>query len=136
MKRRLRKSRLLQPILMLMPNLDPACLFCKIGAHELPSTSVFENDELYAFPDIHPKAPVHILIIPKEHILRSAAEMNEEHEVLLGRMIYRAKQLAEEQGIDTDGYRLVFNVRHNGGQEVDHIHLHLIGGKLLGPLAA
>ena len=97
---------------------------------------MFENDELYVFPDIHPKAPIHLLIIPKEHVLRSAADMTEQDTGLLGRMIYRAKVLAEEQGIDVDGYRLVLNVRHHGGQEVDHIHLHLIGGKLLGPLAA
>lgn len=113
---------------------DPECLFCKIVAREIPSTTVFENEELYAFPDIHPKAPVHLLIIPKEHILRSAAEMDESHTGLLGRMVYRAKVLAEEQGIDTSGYRLVFNVRHHGGQEVDHIHLHLLGGQELKPL--
>lgn len=111
---------------------DTDCIFCKIVAREIPSTAVFEDDELYAFPDIKPKAPVHLLIISKEHVLRSVAEMDESQTGLLGRMIYRAKMLAEEQGIATDGYRLIFNVRHHGGQEVDHIHLHLLGGQTLG----
>jgi len=113
---------------------DPNCLFCKIVAREIPSTAIFEDEELYVFPDIHPKAPVHLLIIPKEHILRSVAEMDKSQVGLLGRMIHRAKLLAEEQKIDADGYRLVFNVRHHAGQEVDHIHLHLLGGQPLGPL--
>lgn len=113
---------------------DPNCIFCKIAAREIPSTVVFENEELYAFPDIHPKAPVHVLIIPKEHAMRSIAEMSEDQEGLIGRMLHTAKQIAEKQGIATDGYRLVFNVRHHGGQEVDHVHLHLLGGQPLGPL--
>lgn len=113
---------------------DPQCLFCKIAAKEIPSTTVYEDDKLYAFPDIHPKAPVHLLIIPKEHVMRSVADMDESQSGLLGRMMYRAKLLAEEQGIDENGYRLVFNVRKHGGQEVDHVHLHLLGGQPLGPL--
>lgn len=113
---------------------DPVCIFCRIVAREIPSTAVFEDDELYVFPDIHPQAPVHLLIIPQEHILRSVADMAESQTGLLGRMVYRAKLLAQEQGIDQDGYRLVFNVRHHGGQEVDHLHLHLLGGQVLGPL--
>lgn len=113
---------------------DPNCIFCKIVARAIPSTAVFENDELYVFLDIHPQAPVHLLIIPKEHVLRSVAEMTEADTGLLGRMVLRAKILAEEQGIADDGYRLILNVRHHAGQEVDHIHLHLLGGKLLEPL--
>lgn len=119
---------------MLMRPNDPNCIFCKIAAREIPSTTVFEDDEFYVFPDIHPTAPVHLLIIPKDHVLRSVAEMDESQTGLLGRMIYRAKLLAEQQGIAEDGYRLVFNVRHHGGQEVDHIHLHLLGGQPLGSL--
>lgn len=119
---------------MPMPKVDPACLFCKIAARQLPSQAVYEDGELYVFPDIRPKAPVHLLIIPKEHLLRSVAEMTETQAELLGRMLYRAKVLAEQQGIAHDGYRLVFNVRHHGGQEVDHLHLHLLGGQSLGPL--
>lgn len=114
---------------------DPACLFCKIAAGELPATRVFEDDELLAFPDIHPKAPVHLLIIPKDHVMRSVADMTADQEGLLGRMLWRAKLLAEEQGIAENGYRLVFNNRHHGGQEVDHVHLHLLGGQPLGSMA-
>lgn len=113
---------------------DPNCIFCKIAAGEIPSTAVFANDELYAFSDIHPKAPVHLLIIPKDHVMRSIAEMSDDQEALVGRMVGVAKRLAEEQGVAPDGYRLVFNVRHHGGQEVDHVHLHLLGGQPLGPL--
>lgn len=113
---------------------DPACIFCKIAAGEIPSTPVFENDELLVFPDIRPKAPVHLLIIPKDHVMRSIAEMTDDQEALIGRMVGLAKRLAEERGIAADGYRLVFNVRHHGGQEVDHVHLHLLGGQPLGPL--
>lgn len=110
------------------------CIFCRIARKEIPATVIFEDDEFMVFPDIKPKAPVHLLIIPKEHVLRSVAEMDETQTGLLGRMLYRAKILAEEQGIADDGYRLVFNVRHHGGQEVDHVHLHLLGGQPLGPL--
>lgn len=113
---------------------NPDCIFCKIVDGTIPSTPVFDNDEFLVFPDIHPKAPVHLLIIPKAHVMRSIAEMTDDQEALVGRMMGLAKRLAEEQGIAENGYRLVFNVRHHGGQEVDHIHLHLLGGQPLGPL--
>ncbi len=114
---------------------SPDCIFCRIVDRQIPAATVFEDDEFLAFKDHQPKAPVHLLIIPKDHVLRSIAEMNEEQEGLLGRMIWRAKVLADEQGIAADGYRLVFNVRRHGGQEVDHVHLHLLGGQPLGALA-
>lgn len=110
------------------------CIFCRIAQRELPSQAVYEDDELYAFPDIHPQAPVHILIIPKQHILQSVADMRVDQTDLIGRMVWCAKQLAETKGIDANGYRLVFNIRHHGGQEVDHLHLHLLGGQQLGKL--
>lgn len=113
---------------------DPNCLFCKIAKREVPSTTIFEDEEFYVFPDIHPKAPVHLLIIPKDHVMRSIAEMTDDQEAMVGQMLSLAKRLAEEQGIADDGYRLVFNVRKHGGQEVDHLHLHLLGGQRLGPL--
>lgn len=114
---------------------DPSCIFCRIAAGELPTKRVYEDKEFLAFPDIKPKAPVHLLIIPKAHVMRSVAEMEPGQSAMLGRMLWVAKQLAEQQGIAADGYRLVFNVRHHGGQEVDHVHLHLLGGRPLGPLA-
>lgn len=116
-----------------MPN-NHECIFCRIVAREIPSTAVFDNEEFYVFPDIHPKASVHLLIIPKDHILRSMAELTPDQEPMIGRMMSLARRLAEEQGIAENGYRLVFNVRHHGGQEVDHLHLHLLGGQPLGPL--
>ncbi len=113
---------------------NPDCLFCKIGQHEVPSDAVYEDDELLAFRDIHPKAPVHLLVIPKDHVMASVADMTEDQQDILGQMLWRAKLLAQEQGIDADGYRLVFNNRHHAGQVVDHVHLHILGGQPLGPL--
>jgi len=113
---------------------NPDCIFCKIADGTIPKEFLFDDGEVMAFPDIHPAAPVHLLIVPRDHVMRSVAEMEDGQEALLGRMLKVAKRLAEEQGIDTDGYRLVFNVRHHAGQEVDHVHLHLLGGQPLGPL--
>ncbi len=122
---------------MMAPTMrDPNCLFCKIAGHDIPSEIVFEDDSLIAFKDIHPKAPVHVLIIPKDHVMKSVADMTEDQAAMLGQMMWRAKLVAAEQGIEADGYRLVFNVRKHGGQEVDHVHLHLLGGEPLGPLRA
>jgi len=106
------------------------CIFCKIAKKEIPSDSVFDDDLVFAFKDRAPIAPVHILIIPKEHI-KSIADLKEEHEALAGRMIMAAKKLAEQAGIAEGGYKLLFRVGRHGGQEVPHIHLHLIGGAKL-----
>ncbi|WP_058534471.1 histidine triad nucleotide-binding protein [Legionella saoudiensis] len=104
------------------------CLFCKIAEGAIPATVVFEDDELMAFRDLNPQAPTHLLIIPKQHIstINDAAD---EDQALLGRIILRAKQLAQTEGFSDSGYRLVFNVNPNGGQTVFHIHLHLLGGR-------
>lgn len=110
------------------------CLFCGIVHGTVPSTKVFADDLLVAFEDIRPVAPTHVLIVPRTH-LASVAELTGEHEALVGAMVMRAKAIAEARGIDREGYRLVFNVRSHGGQIVDHIHLHLIGGKKLGRMA-
>ncbi|MFA6493282.1 MAG: histidine triad nucleotide-binding protein [Patescibacteria group bacterium] len=107
------------------------CLFCKISNKEIPSKIEYEDEEIVAFDDINPKAPVHILIVPKKHI-PSVAESTKEDTELLGKMIIVAKKLAEEKGINESGYRLVFNTRKNAGQIVDHIHLHLLGGQKFG----
>jgi histidine triad (HIT) family protein len=86
-----------------------------------------------AFPDIKAKAPVHLLIIPKKHIA-SVSDLEKEDIALVGKMIFRAKLLAEERGIAKNGYRLVFNCRQHAGQVIDHLHLHLLGGKPLGEM--
>jgi histidine triad (HIT) family protein len=104
------------------------CLFCKIAQGEIPAAVIFEDNELMAFRDIRPQAPAHLLVISKRHI----ATINDtvaEDEQLLGKMILTAKQLAEHEGFGETGYRLVFNVNSGGGQEVYHIHLHLLGGR-------
>ena len=107
------------------------CLFCKIACGKIPSAKVYEDDEILAFKDIAPKAPVHILIIPKKHI-EGIFDMGEEDINLLGKMNYVAKKLAEENGIAESGYRLIANSRPDSGQEVYHLHYHLIGGRNLG----
>lgn len=114
---------------------NPDCIFCKIATGQIPKDFVYQDDELMVFADIHPAAPVHLLVVPREHILRSVADLEPGQETLLSRMLVRAKVIAEQQGIADNGYRLVFNVRKHAGQEVDHIHLHLLGGRRLGSVA-
>jgi histidine triad (HIT) family protein len=104
------------------------CIFCDIINHKIPATILFENDHLIAFRDLNPQASTHILIIPKIHIA-TVNHIDEEHETLLGEMLFVAKDLAKNDGIAEGGYRLVFNVNPNGGQMVYHIHMHLIGGR-------
>ena len=106
------------------------CLFCKIAAGKIPSRKVYEDDALLAFHDINPWAPVHFLIIPKIHIA-SMAQIGPEHESLLGRMMMLAPRLALEQGCQPypeGGYRILTNTGAEGGQEVHHLHLHVMGG--------
>lgn len=110
------------------------CLFCKIANHEIPANIVYEDKEIIAFKDINPQAPVHILIVPKEHI-ESVATLKDDNAVLAGRLLIKAADIAKSKGIDKEGFRLIFNTGKNSGQEVDHIHLHLLGGKPLGPMA-
>jgi len=106
------------------------CLFCKIAKKELPAEVEYEDEEIIAFQDIRPKAPVHILITPKKHI-ESVAKMTENDVNIAGRLIYIAKILAEKKGIAKKGYKLVVNVGREGGQLIDHLHLHLLGGQKL-----
>lgn len=109
---------------------DPNCLFCKIAAGEIPSASVHEDELVLAFDDINPVAPVHQLVIPKRHIA-SAADLAENDAPLLGRLFAVAAKLAADAGLPEDGYRLVTNVGADGGQSVDHLHFHLLGGRAM-----
>ena len=109
------------------------CIFCKIIAGEIPSKQVYKDDLITAFYDINPVAPVHVLIVPNEHI-PSVNEVQESHEAILGRMFTVAKKIAAEHGIAERGYRLVVNTGAEGGQEVFHLHMHLLGGRKLGKL--
>ncbi|MES2538110.1 MAG: histidine triad nucleotide-binding protein [Pseudomonadota bacterium] len=112
------------------------CIFCKIVARQIPSTMIYEDDDLVAFHDINPAAPVHLLIVPKEHIA-TLADCNETHAELLGKIMLVAAKLAQQHGcgytIDgngraSGGYKTLFNTGPNGGQEVYHLHLHVMGG--------
>ncbi len=107
------------------------CLFCKISKGEIPSTKVYEDDLVYAFLDIEPQAPVHIIIIPKEHIA-SANELNDDNAGVVGHIFAIAAKIADEQGFAKDGYRIVNNCGENGGQTVGHLHFHVLAGRNLG----
>lgn len=110
-------------------------IFSKIIAKEIPADVVYEDDEVLAFKDINPQAPVHILIIPKKEI-PTVNDVTEADAPLLGKLFVVAKQIAAEQGIAEGGYRLIVNCRDHGGQEVYHFHLHLMGGHPMGPMVA
>ena len=102
------------------------CIFCKIAAGEIPCKKIYEDADILAFHDIHPVAPVHFMLIPKEHIA-SLADAQERHAPLLGRILLLAPKLAEEQGLK-NGFRTIINTGPGGGQEVFHLHIHIIGG--------
>jgi len=107
-----------------------SCIFCKIINKEVSSEVVYQDEKVLAFKDIEPKAPVHILIVPKKHI-PSVAHIELQDKELVGHLFFAAKNIAEEQGIVETGYRVLFNVGRDAGQTVDHLHLHLIGGEKL-----
>jgi histidine triad (HIT) family protein len=107
---------------------DPDCIFCKIIAGQIPSRKIHEDDDLLAFHDIRPAAPVHSPIIPKLHLPSLLEASTPEHERLLGRMLMLAPRLAREQGAG-NGFKTLFNTGADGGQEVYHLHLHVIGGR-------
>jgi histidine triad (HIT) family protein len=109
--------------------MNPDCLFCKIVAGTIPAKRVYEDDLCLSFADIHPQAPTHLLIIPKEHIV-SQAQAKASHAALLGRLLATAANLARDSGLD-GGYRVVINTGPDGGQTVDHLHLHLLGGRAM-----
>ncbi len=109
------------------------CIFCKIIAGEIPSKQVYKDDLVTAFHDINPVAPVHVLIVPNEHI-PSVAEVEPQHEAILGHMFTVARQIAEQLGVAESGFRLVVNTGRDGGQDVFHLHMHLLGGQRLGRL--
>ena len=105
---------------------DPNCIFCKIVAGQIPSRKAYEDEEILAFHDINPWAPVHVLVIPKQHIA-TLADAGPEQEALLGRMLGLAPRLMRELGV-TGGFRTVINTGPDGGQEVYHLHMHVMGG--------
>jgi histidine triad (HIT) family protein len=110
--------------------MSETCIFCKIVRGVIPSTKVYEDDQVYAFRDINPGAPVHVLIIPRAH-LTSLAEIDESNAALAGHMLAVAAKIARSEGLAERGYRLVSNVGAEGGQSVFHLHFHVLGGRSL-----
>ena len=108
------------------------CIFCKIIKGEIPSEKVYEDDEILAFKDINPAAPIHILVIPKKHI-STLMEINDEDMHLMGKIMKTIQKIAKEQNVAESGFRLIANCGPDSGQEVMHIHFHLLAGKKLGP---
>ena len=107
-------------------------IFAKIVRGEIPADVVYRDEHVTAFRDIHPQAPVHVLIVPNR-VIASALDVTEEDEPVLGRLFTAARRVAEQEGL-ADGFRLIVNCRAHGGQQVDHLHLHLMGGEPLGPM--
>ena len=110
------------------------CLFCRMSQGIVPVDKVFEDDMVFTIKDISPRAPVHVMIIPRQHI-PSAHQLTQNDSSLLSHMFMTASKVAESQGVDKSGYRLTFNVGDDGGQTIYHLHLHLLGGRQLGPEA-
>ncbi len=104
------------------------CLFCRIAAGEIPATKVHDDDAVIAIRDIAPRAPTHVLVLPREHIA-SASELGDDHAALLARIFAVTASVARDEGIADTGYRLVINTGPDGGQTVDHLHVHLLGGR-------
>ena len=107
---------------------DPSCLFCRIVAREIPADVVLDAERVLAFRDIDPQAPVHVLVIPKEHHANAGALADVDPE-LAAEVLQTAAQVARDEEIDVSGYRLVFNTGAHGGQAVDHVHVHVLGGR-------
>ncbi len=105
------------------------CLFCKIVEGKIPSNAVYQDELAYAFADINPKAPVHVLIVPREHF-NSLDEAGQDKRALLGHLLWAAAEIARKKGL-ANGYRIVVNTGPDGGQTVDHLHLHLMGGRIM-----
>ncbi len=110
-------------------------IFSRIIAKEIPASIVYQDEQVTAFKDINPQAPVHILVVPNKEI-PTVDDVTPEDEAVLGHMFVVARQIAREQGIAENGYRLIVNCREDGGQEVYHLHMHLLGGRQLGPMLA
>ncbi len=107
------------------------CIFCKIAKGEIPAEMVYENDQVLAFRDLNPQAPVHILVIPRRHIA-TLNDLDEGDADLMGRLYLAAKRIAADEGIAESGYRTVINCNAGAGQTVFHVHLHLLGGRPMG----
>ena len=113
----------------------PDCIFCKIASGEIQTDILYEDDNVVAFPDINPVAPVHVIIIPKKHFA-TTLDMSAEAPGLFGSMLRASSEVARLKGIDESGFRLILNTNADGGQEVFHVHMHLMGGESIGKMRA
>ena len=107
------------------------CLFCRIATGEIPAKKIYEDDDVIAFDDINPQAPTHVLVVPRKHIA-TLDSMSEADALLIGRVLLRAAQIARDQQLTSEGYRVVVNTGESAGQTVFHIHFHLLGGRNFG----
>lgn len=107
------------------------CIFCQIASGKIPTDLLYQDEDIVAFRDINPKAPVHVLIVPRRHVV-STEELNDNDTALAGKMILAGRQLARSERVASSGYRLLFNCGPDSGQEVPHLHLHLLGGRKMG----
>jgi histidine triad (HIT) family protein len=108
--------------------MDASCIFCRIAAGQIPVDLLYQDEEVVAFRDIKPQAPTHVLIIPREHI-PTVNDLGPAHDELAGRLVMTAKKIAKNLGVDKSGYRIVLNCNKDAGQEVFHVHAHLLGGR-------
>ncbi len=109
------------------------CIFCKIAGGEIPADLIYESEDVVAFADVSPQAPVHVVIIPRRHIA-TTLEMSDEAPELFGSMLKASSKVARKKGVDKSGFRLILNTNTDGGQEIFHVHMHLMGGEQIGPL--
>ena len=106
------------------------CIFCKIASKEIPVNAVYEDDQMIAFPDVNPAAPVHLLAIPKKHIA-NLLEVEAEDRALVSHLMEMVPKIARDAGLEQDGFRVVINTKDNGGQTVHHLHIHILGGRFM-----
>lgn len=115
--------------------MSETCIFCRIAAGRIPSNRIYEDDLVLAFHDIHPQTPVHALVIPKRHIV-CLDDLGEGDRAEAGHLLERTAHVARLLGVDRSGYRTLINTREDGGQEVDHLHVHILGGARVGPMVS
>jgi histidine triad (HIT) family protein len=110
---------------------DPDCIFCKIVAKQIPSTLVYEDDQVTAFRDINPQMPVHVLVVPNQHVADTEG-LGQEHDAVVGHLVRAAQEVARREGVAESGYRLVINTGADSLNTVPHLHMHLLGGRKMG----
>lgn len=115
--------------------MSDTCIFCKIAAGEIPATLEYQDDQVVAFRDLHPQAPVHVLVIPRRHVT-SLDALTEGDRTLAGHLMERVGFIARQLGVAGSGYRTIINTNADGGQEVFHLHVHILGGRRIGPMVA